>query len=109
MNSGSTDASPEIRLRSAIPGREGWEADVLRRRPQLARRIEESLRGDPVFSEVVANPMTGRILVTFEPESFPDGSGAVIQRAVDEEWQKLGATETTAALASRNPIFRVME
>jgi ATP-binding cassette subfamily B protein len=109
MDSRSSDTGAAIRLRSAIPGRERWEVDVIKQRPQLARRVGESLRSNPSFSEVEANPMTGRVLVIFSPASFPDGAGPVIQRTVGEQLEKLGAEADTEALATRNPIYRVME
>jgi ATP-binding cassette subfamily B protein len=53
--------------------------------------------------------MTGRILVTFSPESFPEGPSADIQRALEEELEKLGSVEDTQTLWSQNPVYRVME
>jgi ATP-binding cassette, subfamily B, bacterial len=109
MDLRSSDTGAAIRLRSAIPGRERWEVDVIWRRPQLARRIDASLRSNPSFSEVEANPMTGRLLVIFSLTSLPDGPGPLIQRTVEQELEKLGAEADTETLTTRNPIYRVMQ
>jgi ATP-binding cassette, subfamily B, bacterial len=53
--------------------------------------------------------MTGRILVTFSPESFPVGPRADIQRALEEELEKLGSIEDTQTLWSQNPVYRAIE
>jgi ATP-binding cassette subfamily B protein len=105
----SANASKAIRLRSALPGRERWEVDDIWRRPQLARRVRESLRANTNFAEVEANPMTGRILVIFSPESFAGGPRADIERALEEALDKLGSVDDTQTLWSQNPVYRVME
>ena len=53
--------------------------------------------------------MTGRILVIFDPGTFPRGSGDAVQRAVEQELEKLGAAEGTDVLGYENPVYRVME
>ncbi|MDH3602920.1 MAG: ABC transporter transmembrane domain-containing protein, partial [Candidatus Tectomicrobia bacterium] len=58
---------PEIRLRSAIPGRERWEVHCIHRKPRLAVAIEQRLQQHAGIVAVQANPATGRVLVRYDP------------------------------------------
>jgi Ca2+-transporting ATPase len=51
-----------------LPGRLRISVEGLRRRPQLAKRIEEQLAGVAGVRSVSANHLTGRALINFEPE-----------------------------------------
>ncbi|HJQ27223.1 MAG TPA: ATP-binding cassette domain-containing protein [Blastocatellia bacterium] len=58
----------EVRLRSAIRGRERWDVKPLHKRPDLAQALEEALLRHPGIREVHANPISGRLLVTYTPD-----------------------------------------
>src|SRR5689334_11157941 len=55
------------RLRSSVPGRERWEVEALRHRPDRVRELEAALAGEPGILEVRGNPVTGRLLVRYAP------------------------------------------
>lgn len=74
----------EIGLCSSIPGRQRWEAKVIFRRPNLARRVEMALASIEGVRQIEANAFTGRILVLYNPTVFEDGVEAVVQRVLDE-------------------------
>jgi len=74
----------ELRLRSAVPGRERWEADVLRSRRRLSELLESRLRSAEEFREVKVNPVTGRILVQFDPAAVDGRAGHHILVVLDE-------------------------
>ena len=109
LHSGHHDSPAEIRVRAAIPGRERWAVDCIRQRPQLACRIEQALRADSDFHEVIANPVTGRILIIFNPESIPAGPKAAIEQALTKELQNLSTKEETEQSKVDSPVFRVLQ
>ena len=45
----------EIRLRSAIRGRERWEVRAIYQRPGLAGKVQESLLAEPGIQQAEAN------------------------------------------------------
>ncbi len=51
----------------AVPGRARLRVEGLRGYPGLAHRIEESLAGEPDVHRVQASPVTGTVLILFEP------------------------------------------
>jgi P-type Ca2+ transporter type 2C len=51
----------------AVPGRARFRVEGLRGYPGLAHRIEESLAGEPDVHRVQASPVTGTVLILFEP------------------------------------------
>jgi ATP-binding cassette subfamily B protein len=59
-----------LMLRSIIPGRQRWDVRALEGRPDLASHLESCLAKVPRVKDVVANPVTGRVLVTYS-----DGPG----------------------------------
>jgi ATP-binding cassette subfamily B protein len=78
-------AGPEaLRLRSAIPGRERWEAPVLLQRPLLAQELEAAVQRSPAVLEASANPVTGSLLVHFIPGTPGFDSGALIRERLRE-------------------------
>ena|ERR1043165_44274 len=66
----SAEILPGIRLLSATRGRERWEVKAIWRKPALARKLEDNLLEYPGIKEVVANPVSGRILVLYEPNTI---------------------------------------
>src|SRR6185436_463332 len=54
-------------VRSAIRGRERWEVDSLRSRPRYAAALERELSRHEPVREVFANPLTGRLLLRYDP------------------------------------------
>ncbi len=56
-----------IKLLSAIPGRERWQVKAIGRRPNLAQALEKGLMEYPGVYDAHANPVSGRVLVLYEP------------------------------------------
>jgi ATP-binding cassette subfamily B protein len=61
--------TPELRLRSSVPGRERWEVDSLKGKQGLAAALEKALRAENGIVLVRANPVTGRVLIQFQAGS----------------------------------------
>ncbi len=76
-------ANGAIRQRSAIEGRERWEVDGLLRKPLLAGRVQTDLSEEEGIIRVSANPLTGRVLIVFDPNIMKPGkTGALIVSVV---------------------------
>lgn len=58
-----------MRLRSGIRGRERWEVKALSGRRKVARELEDSLLQHEGVLQVSANPVSGRVLVFYSPET----------------------------------------
>jgi ATP-binding cassette subfamily B protein len=70
-------------LRSQVPGRERWYVDGLEDNPRLAAAVELVLRTEDGIEEVRANPITGRVLVRYRPESVSESVETLLCRAVE--------------------------
>jgi ATP-binding cassette, subfamily B, bacterial len=99
----------KIRLRSAIPGRERWEAEGIYRRPRLAQQVQFALASTPGVLQAEANPITGRILVVYDPETFDGSVEALIQRILDNSFAAKLPQEEIRPWLMENPIFQVMK
>jgi cation transport ATPase len=55
------------KIRSAIRGRERWQIAELRSRPRYAAAVERALSRHELIRHVWANPLTGRLLVQYDP------------------------------------------
>jgi len=73
-----------MRVRSAIPGRERWEVAALRKRPLLAKELASAMRRHPAVLDATANPLTGRILVFYIPDTPGFDCGALLQDRLRE-------------------------
>src|SRR5579859_754393 len=58
--------TPDLVLRSAVPGRERWEVESLKGRDALAAALEKALLAEHGVVLARANPLTGRVLIQFE-------------------------------------------
>jgi cation transport ATPase len=54
-------------IRSAIRGRERWQIDALHARPHYAVALERELSRHAVIRHAWANPLTGRLLLVYDP------------------------------------------
>ncbi len=72
-----------IRLRSALPGRERWDVDGLKRKPFLAEELELQLSQERGVLEVKANPVTGRVLVVFDPAGGRHDMGPLLLNVLE--------------------------
>ncbi|HEY3381336.1 MAG TPA: ABC transporter ATP-binding protein [Vicinamibacterales bacterium] len=61
-----------LTLRSSLPGRQRWDAQILWRKPLLARQIETRLREEIGVLDARVNAATGRVLVVFDERALSD-------------------------------------
>jgi len=87
-------------LRSRISGRERWYVDALEDRPRLAAAVELVLRSEEGIEEVRANPLTGRVLVRYRPDSVSESVETLLGRAIEAGPM---SAEEFAALRSERP------
>lgn len=78
-----TARRPRLTLRSRLPGRERWFVDRLEDSPLLAAAVELVLRSEDGIDEVRANPLTGRVLVRYRPDSLSESVEALVRRALE--------------------------
>jgi hypothetical protein len=71
-----------LSIRSRIPGRERWDVPVLRDHPALAGAVELLLRAEPGVIEAHANPVSGRLLIRFDPGRITAPVEQLIRSAV---------------------------
>ena len=86
-------------LCSQVAGRQRWYVDALEDNPRLAAAVELVLRSEDGISAAQANPLTGRVLVHYRPDSLSDTVDTLIHRALEfgplsrEEFSSLYAKE----------------
>lgn len=68
---------------SRVPGRERWRVGKLEGNPRFSATIELLLRSEEGVEEVRANPVTGRVLVRYQPESVSESIETLIRRALE--------------------------
>jgi len=51
----------------ALPGRVRIKVAAIKKAPELALQVEQTLRQEPGVAEAVANPVTGSVLVHYDP------------------------------------------
>jgi hypothetical protein len=52
----------------ALPGRMRVKLTAIKKAPAAAKELEEALRREPGIAEAVANPVTGSMLVHYDPQ-----------------------------------------
>ena len=65
---------PEVQVTHFLPGRIRLKLKDLKRNPEFAEEIEETLAEVPGIEQVEANPVTGSVLIEYDPEgpvAFP--------------------------------------
>lgn len=70
-------------LCSQVSGRERWYVKALEDTPRLAAAVEVVLRSEEGILDARANPLTGRVLVRYRPDSLSEPIEALIHRAVE--------------------------
>jgi hypothetical protein len=69
-------------LRSAVAGRDRWELPVLFNDRRRAAAIQTILRTEPGIRKVVANHLTGRVLIEYLPGELNEPVETLLRRAV---------------------------
>jgi hypothetical protein len=70
-------------LCSQVPGRQRWYVDALEDNPRLAAAVELVLKSEEGILDAHANPLTGRVLVHYQPDLPSETIEALIQRALE--------------------------
>src|SRR5260370_4170257 len=96
---GTATANVRMRIRSAVPGRERWEVPILKGNAPLAAAVQLLLRGEPGVIHAEANPVTGRVLITFHTAQIERAPQLMIRHALS--FGPLSSSET--ADAQRHP------
>lgn len=74
----------QLRLLSAIPGRERWELKALRKNHHLARNLENGLLTESGVLRVHCNPVTGRVLVFYAPATLSRSVEAILRNCLKD-------------------------
>jgi hypothetical protein len=69
-------------LRATVPGRDRWELPALRNDRLRAVAVQTILQTEPGIRKVVANHLTGRVLIEYLPGELNEPMEALLQRAV---------------------------
>jgi ATP-binding cassette, subfamily B, bacterial len=101
--------TPGVRPRSVVPGRQRWDVDVVRGRPQLARRLEEAFRESPGVGVVQANPVTGRLLVLHDAALRSEQVGRLVRAAVVAAVSGAAPVATTPSRQQRRALATVRD
>lgn len=72
-----------ITLCSSMPGRQRWSIEGLRRKPNLAKEIEDALILHQGITEAKASPVTGRVLVAFNENEMTVSVRALLEDIVE--------------------------
>lgn len=84
-----------IQALSSLPGRVRWKVPLILRRPRLAEAVSEAVNRHPEVTEVKANPITGNVLVRFDPELATEQVAIWLREAVREHrWVEEGGPKT---------------
>ncbi|PCK01284.1 MAG: hypothetical protein COA42_23300 [Alteromonadaceae bacterium] len=75
----------QLRLLSALPGRERWESIEIKSQDIVCTYISTYLQSEQGIQQVTVNPRTGRILLIFDQKVWPNGA----KQAVDAVLQKV--------------------
>jgi len=104
---GEESPSPMV-LCSQVPGRERWYVEVLEDNPRLAAAVEVVLKSEEGILDARANPITGRVLVRYRPDSLAESTEALIHRALafgpmsDAEFSAFRSTKKPVKLSFRH-------
>jgi len=87
----------QLKLLSAIPGRERWEVSGLKQNQHLARNLENGLLREPGVLRVSSNPVTGRVLVFYSPST----GGLSVEALIRSCLENISAGAVYASLSAQ--------
>ncbi|MBV8720122.1 MAG: hypothetical protein JOZ65_34055 [Chloroflexi bacterium] len=88
-----------ISVRSEVAGRIRWDVDGLKGAPRRAAALATALQRAVGVTHVIANPLTGRLPVEFDPgTSQPGGLEQIIQTVIALPYRDLAIPSTDGAL-----------
>jgi len=83
IKSGARQRQLKLVLRSQVCGRERWYVDALENNPRLAATVALVLRSEEGIEDASANPLTGRVLVHYNPDLVSESVEGLIRRAIE--------------------------
>lgn len=92
---------PVMVLCSRVPGRERWYVDALEDNARLAATVEVVLKSEEGILDARANPLTGRVMVRYQPGLPSESIEGLIHRAV--EFGPMSETEFSAFRSKKAP------
>ena len=105
-------AQPTLQLISNTPGRQRWAAPAIQNRPRLAAAVQAALRHEAAITGSEVNPITGRILLRWNPEGPELAVKNVLRHALstkplnEDEWITLRVQHKKGAKA-RNLVTKL--
>jgi hypothetical protein len=103
IESGVGHRQAKLVLCSQVPGRERWYVDALEDNPRLAAAVELVLRSEEGIDKASVNPLTGRVLVHYNPDMLPEPIESLIRRAM--EFGPMSREEFSALQSEQNHFF----
>src|ERR1700681_4208395 len=88
---------PDLQLLSDTPGRQRWMVPAIQGRPRLAAALQAALRREAGITGSEVNPVTGRVLLRWNPEAPEPAADEVFARVLftgplnDDEWMTVEA------------------
>ena len=79
----SAKCHPQMKLCSRIAGRERWHARTLENNPRLAAAMQLVLQTEEGVIEARVNPLTGRVLVLYDPSAVTQSIERMLSRALE--------------------------
>jgi ATP-binding cassette, subfamily B, bacterial len=96
-----------LRCRSAISGRERWEVPAIKGKPYLAQCLEAALLRDRRVREVRANPVSGRVLVRYDPAPPKLRLAVMIREALAEAARQVNTSGYQRG--SAKPLYEILQ
>src|SRR4051812_43621216 len=96
-----------MRLLSSTRGRERWEGRAIKQRPPAARGLGDTLLQNPGVLSVKANPVSGRVLVLYTPNTVGLHVESLIRDSLSELWFRNISGNTNSNGAS--PLVRIIK
>jgi manganese/zinc-transporting P-type ATPase C len=94
-------AQPDLQLLSDTPGRRRWWVPAIQGRPRLAAAVRAALRREAGITSSEVNPVTGRVLLRWNPVTTEPSIDEVFARVLstgplnDDEWMTVEAQRKT--------------
>jgi hypothetical protein len=103
IKSGIGHYQPKLVQCSQVRGRERWYVDALEDNSRLAAAVELVLRSEEGIEGAGANPLTGRVLVHYNPDLLSESIEVLIRRAI--EFGPMSREEFSALQSKQAPVF----
>ena len=108
-----TSPTLEISLSHSLPGRSRFHINAVRRKPEIARRLETAMQHCDAISSVQVSPVTGSILLTYNAAQLtPSGIKQLLQGAFTDDLSQpqheRASSVQTGELSIENALWRFL-